>query len=228
MRSTEDIGELAQALAKAQGTMKAAKKTESNPFFKSKYTDLAGVWDSIRDVLSSNGLSVVQTTDYDATNNNSVIVSTVLMHSSGQWIEGVTKMPLVKMDPQAVGSAITYARRYALAAIVGVASEEDDDGEAAMGRKEGQATKQQSAPAQSKSRPTEEQPKTNPLAPLIKSIFEQVTSESGLGLKQDEFLPYVSKLLNKKITASLSRECTPDELRALHETLKMMIEQKQQ
>jgi len=227
MRSTEDIGELAQALAKAQGTMKAAKKTESNPFFKSKYTDLAGVWDSIRDVLSSNGLSVVQTTDYDATNNNSVIVSTVLMHSSGQWIEGVTKMPLVKMDPQAVGSAITYARRYALAAIVGVASEEDDDGEAAMGRKDGQTAKQ-AAPVQSKPRQSEEQAKTNPLAPLIKSIFEQVTSESGLGLKQDEFLPYVSKLLNKKITASLSRECTPDELRALHETLKMMIEQKQQ
>ena len=126
------INELATALAKAQGIMQTAKKDSSNPFFKSVYADLASVWEACREALSSNGLCVIQTTD---NNNGSVIVITTLIHSGGQWIRGNLRIKPVKDDPQGIGSAITYARRYALAAIIGVAPDEDDDGEGAMGRK---------------------------------------------------------------------------------------------
>lgn len=124
------INELATALAKAQGAMENALKDTSNPFFKSKYADLASVWGAARKPLSDNGLSVIQTTNGDT---DVVTVITTLFHSSGQWIRGTLRMRPVKNDPQGVGSCITYARRYALAAMVGVAPEEDD-GEAATRR----------------------------------------------------------------------------------------------
>lgn len=127
---SEQINELAAALAKAQGAIKGAAKDTANPFFKSKYADLASVWDACRTQLTANGLSVIQTMD---DSQGGVTVVTTLAHSSGQWIRGRLTMKPVKDDPQGIGSAITYARRYALAAMVGVAPE-DDDGNAASGR----------------------------------------------------------------------------------------------
>lgn len=123
-----EIGKLAEALAKAQGAMYPALKDNSNPFFKTKYADLSSVWEAARKPLSEHGLSVVQTTEGETT---SVTVVTLLLHSSGQWIKGKLKMHPTKPDPQGIGSAITYARRYALSAMVGVAPE-DDDAEAAV------------------------------------------------------------------------------------------------
>lgn len=127
---SESIAKLAEALSKAQGKIKGAAKDTANPFFKSKYADLASVWDACREALTENGLCVLQTTE-DGIEHVTVI--TTLSHSSGEWIRGRLTMKPVKNDPQGIGSAITYARRYALAAIVGVAPE-DDDGEAASGR----------------------------------------------------------------------------------------------
>ena len=129
---SENINELAAALSKAQGKITGALKDSSNPFFKSKYADLASVWDACREQLSANGLAVVQSLSNEADN---IIVITTLVHSSGQWMRGSLAVKPVKHDPQGIGSAITYARRYALAAIVGVA-QIDDDAEAAMGRKQ--------------------------------------------------------------------------------------------
>lgn len=126
------LNELFAALAKAQGKIKGATKDVANPFFKSKYADLASVWDACRDALSENGLSVIQATE--AGNADTVTVYTTLGHSSGQYITSGLTMKPVKADPQGIGSTITYARRYALAAMVGVAPE-DDDGNAATGRK---------------------------------------------------------------------------------------------
>lgn len=128
MNSSEMVNELAGALAKAQGQMEAAKKSSANPFFKSKYADLAAVIDAVRKPFSDNGLSYVQGTEIDDT--DAIIVVTRLMHASGQWIESRLKMKPVKADPQGIGSAITYARRYALQSIAGVPAE-DDDGNAA-------------------------------------------------------------------------------------------------
>lgn len=129
--TSSEIGELAKALAAAQGEMTAAAKDASNPHFKSRYATLASVWDAIRGPLSRNGLSVSQVLETpDA--GPGVIVRTMLLHSSGQWIASRYVMPIPdKLTPQAVGSAITYARRYALSAIVGIAPDDDDDGNAA-------------------------------------------------------------------------------------------------
>lgn len=116
---------LATALAAAQGQMEGAKKDTANPFHKSKYADLASVWEAIRGPLSANGLSVVQlVTEAPA---GFVGLTTILLHSSGQQISSTFHMPVKDANnPQAVGSALTYARRYALSALVGVAPEDDD------------------------------------------------------------------------------------------------------
>lgn len=120
------------AMAKAQGEMATAKKDSDNPFFKSKYADLSAVWEACRQALSKNNLSVIQTT---GENDKGMFLTTTLCHSSGQWISGIYPIITQKQDPQGMGSAITYARRYALAAMVGVApADEDDDGERAMNR----------------------------------------------------------------------------------------------
>lgn len=129
---SESIAALAKALADAQGKIKGAAKDSDNPFFKSKYADLASVWEACRKQLSDAGLAVIQTT---ANGVDAVTVITTLAHSSGEWIRGSLTLRPVKADPQGAVAAITYARRAALAAMVGVAPEaEDDDGEAASGR----------------------------------------------------------------------------------------------
>jgi hypothetical protein len=123
------IGAIAAALAKAQAAFKPAVKDASNPFFKSKYCDLAGALDAVRDALSANGLALVQSTDA----GDKLVLHTTLLHSSGEWISGTYPITAVKTDPQGIGSAVTYARRYSLMALLGIAAE-DDDGEAAHGR----------------------------------------------------------------------------------------------
>lgn len=121
-----------EALAKAQGEIEKAKKDTDNPFFKSKYADLSSVWEACRRQLSGNGLAVLQFPDFDA-ETKSVIVETILTHSSGFEKAFKTRVPVGKNDAQGVGSAITYARRYALMAAIGIAPD-DDDGESAQGR----------------------------------------------------------------------------------------------
>lgn len=131
MAQSENIKQLASALSKAQGDMKAAIKSNDNPFFKSKYADLSSVWDACRDALSSNGLSVTQIPRMAKIDNESKFcLETTLLHLSGEWMSGLYPINPVKNDPQGTGSAITYARRYALAAMVGVA-QADDDGKGA-------------------------------------------------------------------------------------------------
>lgn len=121
------ITELARALCLAQALMGPAIKDKENPFFKSSYADLASVWEACREPLTKNGLSVTQL----VRSEGAVIkLTTMLMHSSGQYISSEFCMKAEKETPQSLGSAITYARRYALAAIVGISSE-DDDGEVA-------------------------------------------------------------------------------------------------
>lgn len=130
------IAQLATALAKAQGEIKPAAKDSENPHFRSKYADLAAVWEVARDPLSRNGLAVMQYPTESTTGR--VALTTMLAHSSGEWIATTISTRLVKDDPQGIGSAITYLRRYAFAAIVGVVADEDDDGNAAAGHGNGQ------------------------------------------------------------------------------------------
>lgn len=134
MLKSEQVNELAAALAKAQGQLEGAKKSSSNPFFKSKYADLAECWNTCREALTANEISVIQMPE-EINENGRLNITTMLAHSSGQYISSTLTMTVTKLDPQAIGSAITYGRRYALAAMVGLA-QEDDDGEKAMARQE--------------------------------------------------------------------------------------------
>ena len=134
MLKSEQINELAAALAKTQGQIEGAKKSSSNPFFKSKYADLAECWNTCREALTANEISVIQMPE-EINENGRLNITTMLAHSSGQYISSTLTMTVTKLDPQAIGSVITYGRRYALAAMVGLA-QEDDDGEKAMARQE--------------------------------------------------------------------------------------------
>ncbi len=118
------ISKLAEALSKAQAMFQVPKKTKTNPHFKTKYADLSDVIDATKDGLSKNDLSITQ--GVVGTN-----LKTILMHKSGEFIESLTPLMLDKQTMQGLGSALTYARRYALSALLNVASDEDDDGNAA-------------------------------------------------------------------------------------------------
>jgi hypothetical protein len=128
MEKSENLDQLATALSLAQAEIRAAKAGALNPYFESHYADLGSVWEACREPLTKNGLSVVQLGE---PSEGRVNIKTILLHKSGQWIAGSISMKPGKDDPQAVGSCISYARRYSLAAIVGIV-QRDDDGEEAM------------------------------------------------------------------------------------------------
>ena len=123
MRTSNEINELAAAMAIAQGQMGAAYKNSSNPHFKSSFADLASISDVIKQPLSENGLSVVQ---FPINNEQGVAITTRVMHKSGQWIEESFGIKPVKAGPQEYGSLISYFRRYALAAIFAIPQTDDD------------------------------------------------------------------------------------------------------
>ena len=130
MNSSENINELASALARFQAEVKPAIKGSTNPYFKSKYADLQACWDAAREPLTKNGLSLVQGCRFSE-GGDVVTIETRLMHSSGQWIENSLTMKPAKADPQGIGSCITYGRRYSMGSTLGLVTEEDDDGNAA-------------------------------------------------------------------------------------------------
>lgn len=132
IESSEQIADLAAAMAVAQTTIEGAIKDSSNPHFKSKYADLASVWTAWQKVGPANGLAVMQFPGQCADSRMEMV--TLITHSSGQWIKSTLSIPLQKVDAQGYGSATTYARRYALSAAVGIAPE-DDDGNAASNPK---------------------------------------------------------------------------------------------
>jgi hypothetical protein len=151
MTRSESIAALANSLAKAQAAMSAAKKDSINPHFKSRYADLASIWDACRDSLTKNGLAVVQLPGKDEAG---YYVETVLTHASGEFIADKLHIVPTKDDPQGLGSAITYARKYGLSAIAGVAPDDsDDDGEAAMGRTDSRLEQSARAVVQGKPQP---------------------------------------------------------------------------
>lgn len=131
MQTSEAINELGKALAAFQAEAENASKDAKNPHFKNTYASLASVREAGKP-MHKHGLSVVQTVRAEGP---AVTVETMLLHTSGQWLRDALTMQARDAGPQAIGSCITYARRYALAAVLGIASE-DDDAEAAQGRGE--------------------------------------------------------------------------------------------
>lgn len=145
VKRSESIAALAAALSKAQGEFSVAKFDSTNPFFKSKYASLGSVIEAAKPVMAKYGLSVTQPVIGDG---EIIAVDTILMHTSGEWIESVMSLPLTKesgkSQAQAAGSVITYLRRYSLAAILGMYSDDDTDG----------SDKQEQKPAKKAEQPT--------------------------------------------------------------------------
>lgn len=138
---SQSVKELATALARAQGQIKSALKDSVNPLFRSKYADLAQTWDACREALSANNIAVIQFPIHS--DDGRLHMETTLAHASGEWISREFSLPVAKQDAHGYGSAITYARRFCLAAAVGIVADEDDDGNAATAR--GRTEQQQPA-----------------------------------------------------------------------------------
>lgn len=220
MKMSSEINELAKALAKVQSEMGAVAKGSDNPYFKSKYADLAACWGAVAPLLTKNGLSVVQTCDepepeppvvttvsdergrehQEVEDRASVIIETILMHQSGQWIAGRLKMTPAKNTPQGIGSCITYARRYALMAITGLVADEDDDGNAASTQGKGSSTK-----SRSKKPPT--------IVDRARGVFLRAKEN---GMKQDAILAKMEELTGKKDP----KDFTEDEMKRVEEWAK--------
>lgn len=222
-QSTE-IGELAGALAKAQALFTFAKKDSSAPLFEKeggnkavrsgkerKYADLASVIDAIRAPLSENGLAFVQAVMPD---DKSMRIRTTLMHNSGQWIAGEISLPPDRMGGvQGMGSALTYARRYALAAMVGIA-QDDDDGEAAM-------AESRKAEKQRIQQVRKQAVENNPDAPspeMFRALMATLTERGFKG--RDDILGELSSFLGREVQSSkeLTRSEISDYLNTCHET----------
>lgn len=194
MNKSETIGELAKALAVFQGEVIQPLKDKANPFFKSKYVPLENVVEAITNTAPKHGLSFMQ---YPVTQENKVGVVTILMHSSGEFIETdpIFTTP-AKQDAQGTGSVITYMRRYSLSAVFGITSDEDDDGN--------QATFGNSKPAAQTKKPS-----NLITAEQMKTIGDKVTAISqSTGV--DMAKVYQSAAAHVKINKA-TKELTPQE-----------------
>jgi hypothetical protein len=182
MEKSESIGKLTLALSKVQASLRPAKENSKNPFFKSSYADLGSVWDSVRTLLAENELAIIQMpTDVGG-------VTTILSHSSGEWVSSTCYVP-AKEDAHGVGSAISYARRYALASFVGVVTG-DDDGNGAV---KGNATK--SSKPKSKPKLTDSQ---------YKSMVEAISQGKGNVVEQKMSGYTMTKTQQEKLQKLLS------------------------
>lgn len=185
MERSEQIQELAGALAKARLKFKEVKKTTENPFFRTKYADLAALIEATYEALSENGLSVVQTPT-GIGEDGRVRVSTTLLHSSGQWLEHTITVPLAKIDVQGIGSATTYSKRYSYQSILNIAGDPDDDGNAASQKFE---NKGDGTFAKSDPKPPVEQPKRG--RPSKKAEASDYQPWAGLAGKPEELKPKI-------------------------------------
>ena len=191
---SSEIGELAAALAAAQGELEPATKNAQNPMLRNKYADLASCYEACRKVLPQKGLAVSQICM--PCDKGMVRVKTVLMHTSGQWISSECTLEAVGNKgvngAQAAGSAITYARRYGLSAIVGLVADEDDDGcNAGPNQKE-------------RVQQTRQQAKTNNPDPMTKAQHSAVMAYLARrhGNDRQGYIDELSDFFGRTITSS--------------------------
>lgn len=159
---SENIADLAAALAKAQAIIQNPVKDKANPHFKSTYADIASGLDAVRPAFSANGLSVMQIPEM---HEDHIVLRTQITHSSGQWVAGF--YPVSKLaQHQAMGAAMTYAKRQALFAMAGIAGDDDDDGNTASEPERG--TKKS-------------EPKAEPVADRLIAVIDKQDSAVALG-----------------------------------------------
>lgn len=182
MNHSESLTKLAAALAKAQGEMENAAKSSDNPFFRSKYADLAEIINTARPVLAKHGLSIVQVPGFDG---STVTLENILLHESGEWISGTAGAPMPVMttkdgrelppSPQGIGSAVTYLRRYSMAALCMIAQEDDDGNAASNGQ----------APARAAARPAP-RPESKPVGVKHSNAPDIYEARVGFGKKHPD------------------------------------------
>lgn len=124
----------AEAFCKLQSQIKPAVKDATNPAFRSKYADLGAVWEAVRGPLNDNGFGIIQAPQFEG---DTMFLETILLHQSGEKMTSRYPLRPVKQDPQGFGGALTYAKRYAISAMLGVVADEDDDGNYASGQGNG-------------------------------------------------------------------------------------------
>lgn len=151
MKHTDSLVKLAPALVAAQAEMKAVGKDSTNPHFKNKYASLDAIIEAVRPTLAKHGLAIVQGATVPMTTDVGGLVGfaveTMLVHTSGEWLTNTAIVPITKADPQGAGGALTYGRRYSLAALLSLATEEDDDGNAASATRATRQTETARRPA---------------------------------------------------------------------------------
>ena len=176
MKHSEQLAELADALAQAQGEIDTVERNCVNPFFKSKYADLAACRAAVKGPLSRHGLSIVQGPTIIPNGDTMLLgLTTRLLHKSGQWIETECGCPAGDAKPQSLGSAITYLRRYCLCAMTNLAADDDDDGNHAQqtaGQQKAKSTKAATAP------PSEKADADDPTAKARRSIEKCVVDRN--------------------------------------------------
>ncbi|VWB08324.1 ERF family protein [Burkholderia lata] len=169
--TSESIAKFAPAFLQAQKTIEFAKKESRNDHFKNSYADLSSVVDAVKPALNEAGIAYIQAPV--PSDDGKLHMTTRLLHESGEWMEGTLVMPLPKQDPQGYGSAMTYARRYALAAITGL-YQDDDDGNLGSGVN-GRNDKQSGG-----NRSINKQSAANPEDPADMATIEQMNSAASV------------------------------------------------
>lgn len=225
MKHSDELKNLAKALAKFQADIKDPARDKDNPYFKSKYVALDGLLDAVRPVLAANGLSFIQS---PVSNGQDMGVATLLMHDSGEWIESDPFMlHAVKNDPQAGGSAITYARRYSLSAVLGVAWDDDDD--ANMATKGHQSrSNAQNAPAKGnytkagrqaeKTASSSSQTQKKPTS--VDDYYQLVIDWA----KANEAVMFIGPLLKEKFNKGHFKELSLAEAKAFYENVGKLVD----
>lgn len=221
MQKSNEISEINKALAEFRKEVKQPLKDANNPFFKSKYVPLENVVEAIDEVAPNHGLSFTQWPVSDG--NGNVGVSTMLLHSSGQYIEyDPVYMKPDKQTPQAIGSAITYSKRYSLSAVFGITSDEDDDGNQATGNGNNNQRKQHNQlPVQDKGKVALVQQNAKDLADIINA--QDGADQSNPMTQQKIIDTYI-----KKIGISNISQATNEQLITITQYIKKNIEKYQE
>jgi hypothetical protein len=189
MNKSENIANLATALSAFQNEVKQPMKSADNPFFKSKYVPLEYVVEAINEIAHLHGLSFTQWATNDE--HNRIGVSTMVMHTSGEWIEyPPIYMKSEKDTAQGAGSVITYAKRYALSAVFGITSDVDDDGNVASGNKSDKAGK----------------PKVEPVDISIERLKDAYEELDRVQIQEKTFSAVYEDLISKGFTHEMILE----------------------
>lgn len=225
MKHSDELKNLAKALAKFQADIKDPARDKDNPYFKSKYVALDGLLDAVRPVLAANGLSFIQS---PVSNGQDMGVATLLMHDSGEWIESDPFMlHAVKNDPQAGGSAITYARRYSLSAVLGVAWDDDDDANMATKGHQSRSNARNDSPKGNHTKTGRQTEKTASSSSQTQKNPTSVDDYYQLVIdwaRANEAVMFIGPLLKEKFNKGHFKELSLAEAKAFYENIGKLVD----